>query len=75
MRGRDIAKGWDSDLGLSYIPKAELFGLQVGLPGLRVGVLGLPVGLPGLPGLQVRVPGVRRYSELGVRWKEYSSAL
>ena len=26
MRDRDIDKGWDSDLGLSYIPKAELFG-------------------------------------------------
>ena len=65
MRGRDIAKGWDSDLGLSYIPKAELFGLRVGLLGLQAG----------LPGLQVRVPGVRRYSELSVKWKEYSSAL
>ena len=62
MRDRDIAKGWDSDLGLSYIPKAELFGLRVGLPGLQVG-------------LPVRVPGVRRYSELSVKWKEYSSAL
>ena len=27
MRDRDIAKAWDSDLGLSYIPKAELFGV------------------------------------------------
>ena len=27
MRDRDIDKGWDSDRGLSYIPKAELFGV------------------------------------------------
>ena len=34
MRAMDIAKGWDSDLGLNYLPKAELFGVvcSAGMP-------------------------------------------